>query len=98
MGLKQCPDCTNDISELVEQCPNCGKPISMVMNTELYWYGFKQVRPSPVSEVVICGPFNSYEEAKRDRENSKAWDCQLGVPFKASSKEKALKGVQSTMP
>ena len=81
-----------------KQYPDCDKSISRVMNEELYWYGFKQVRPSSIGDIVICGPFNSYEEAKWDRENSKAWDCQLGVPFKASSEKEALKGVQSTMP
>lgn len=98
MESKKHPDCCKGGSELVKQCQNSSKPISRAISEGLYWYGFKQTRPSSTGGIVICGPFNSYEEAKRDRESSKAWDCQLGVSFKASSKKEALKGVQSTMP
>lgn len=68
------------------------------MNKEFFWYGFRQTRPSPVGGIVICGPFKTYDEAKRDRENSKDWDCQVGIPFNASSKDEAMKQVKTFMP
>lgn len=68
------------------------------MDTVSYWYGFRQTSPAPAGEIVICGPFRDYEEAKRDRENSKAWDCQVGIPFPASTKEEAMKLVKPFMP
>lgn len=66
------------------------------MNNDSYWYGFRQMRPP--GEIVICGPFDSHDEAIRDREISKASDCQVGIPFTASSKEVALKRVTTFMP
>jgi len=66
------------------------------MNEDYYWYGFRQM--GPPGEIVICGPFKSYDEAKRDRENSKAPDCQVGIPFNAPSKDEAMKRVKAFMP
>lgn len=68
------------------------------MNTDYYWYGFRQTQPPPAGEIVICGPFKTLEDAKRDRENSKAWDCQVGVPFVAATKEEAVKRGKPFMP
>ncbi|MFZ2958930.1 MAG: hypothetical protein WA705_18735 [Candidatus Ozemobacteraceae bacterium] len=68
------------------------------MNKELYWYGFRQTQPPPAGEIAISGPFESYDEAKVNRENSKAWDCQVGIPFSAPTKEDAMKRVKPYMP
>jgi len=46
---------------------------------------------------VLCGPFHSYEEAKRDRKDSKEWDCEVGIPFSAATREDAWKQVKTYM-
>jgi hypothetical protein len=56
-----------------------------------YWFGFRQTYPTPPGSVVVCGPYDSYEEAKIEREKAKAWDCSVSIPFTANSKEEAFK-------
>lgn len=48
--------------------------------------------------LLLCGPFRSYEEAKRNREDSKEWDCEVGIPFRAANREEALQRVRTHMP
>lgn len=48
--------------------------------------------------LLLCGPFRSYEEAKRNREDSKEWDCEVGIPFRAANREEALQQVRTHMP
>lgn len=67
------------------------------MREIFYWFGFRQTYPKPRGEVVLCGPFHSYDEAKRDRENSKEWDCEVGIPFSAATREDAWKQVKTYM-
>ena len=59
-----------------------------------WYYWFRQTTPKPPGGWVLCGPFETYEVAKRDREISKAWDAELSVPFSASSQEEAEKKAQ----
>lgn len=54
-----------------------------------YFYKFRQTSPKPPGAWVLCGPFESYEAAKADRQNSKQWDCELTSVFSASSKADA---------
>jgi hypothetical protein len=58
-------------------------------NKAKYWFGFRQTHPQPPGRAVACGPYNSYEEAKLEREKAKAWDCSVSVPFTAMTKEEA---------
>jgi hypothetical protein len=54
-----------------------------------YYFKFRQTSPSPASQWVLCGPYNSRKEAEAERRRSKAWDCELSIVFSASSKEEA---------
>lgn len=59
------------------------------MEEKKYWFGFKQTLPKPPGHAIVCGPYNSRDEAMRERENSKAWDCEVSIPFIAASKQEA---------
>ena len=63
----------------------------------LFWFGFKQTIPSPPGNVILCGPYNTYDEAKKERENAKQWDCEVSAPFAAKSEDEALKKAQRLM-
>lgn len=54
-------------------------------------YYFKWRLRNPTGEWVVCGPFGNYDQAKREREKSKAVDVEVTIPFLASSKEEAQK-------
>jgi len=54
-----------------------------------YYFGFRQTSPAPPGQWVICGPYETRDEAISARQNSRAWDCQITVPFVASSEEEA---------
>ena len=54
-----------------------------------YWFGFRQTYPKPPGKAIACGPYDSYEEAKKERNQSKAWDCNVSVPFIADTKKEA---------
>ena len=56
---------------------------------DLHWFGFRQTHPRPPGQVIACGPYRSWEEAKREREKAKASDAEVSVPFVAASKEEA---------
>jgi hypothetical protein len=56
-----------------------------------YYFKFRQIIPRPPGSWVVCGPYNTYDEAKRARETAKAWDAEVSIPFSASSKEEAEK-------
>ena len=57
------------------------------MAGDKWWFGFRQTTPKPPGQAIACGPYESYEKAKDERERSKAWDCE--VPYSASSQEEA---------
>jgi hypothetical protein len=59
------------------------------MDNEKWWFGFRQTSPKPPGQAIACGPFGSYDEAKGERERSKAWDCEVSIPYSATSKEEA---------
>ena len=60
------------------------------MNDKKFWYyGFRQTIPAPPGTAIACGPFESYEKARFNCENSKAWDCELSIPFSAADPEEA---------
>lgn len=56
---------------------------------EKYFFKFRQTSPKPPGQWVVCGPFENYQTAKSERENSKAWDCEVSNVFTAASKEAA---------
>ncbi|RVD58848.1 hypothetical protein EN866_19590 [Mesorhizobium sp. M2D.F.Ca.ET.223.01.1.1] len=57
---------------------------------DIKWYfKFRQIRPRPPGQWVLCGPYETLEKAKAERANSKAWDAEVSVPFGASSREEA---------
>jgi len=37
----------------------------------------------------VYGPYASHEKVKAEREGSKTWDCDVSIPFAASSKDEA---------
>lgn len=59
------------------------------MTTQKYWFGFRQTTPHPPGQVIACGPYTSYEQAKLERERSKAWDCEVSIPFTATTPQEA---------
>lgn len=59
--------------------------------TKEYWFGFKQTFPKPSGRAIACGPYGTRDEAMKEREKSKAWDCVVSVPFIAYSKDEAEK-------
>jgi len=59
------------------------------MAGDKWWFGFRQTTPKPPGQAIACGPYESYEKAKDERERSKAWDCEVSVPYSASSQEEA---------
>lgn len=61
------------------------------MSQDEFWFGFRQTSPPPPGQAIACGPFSSYEQAKIERERSKAWDCEVSTPFQASTKDEADK-------
>lgn len=54
-----------------------------------WWFKFRQIIPRPPGGWVVCGPYSTYEEAKRARESAKAYDAEVTVPFSAASKDEA---------
>ncbi len=56
-----------------------------------HWFGFKL---KSGGKVIVCGPYSSNDEVKLEREKSKAWDCEVSVPFIASTKEEAEERVK----
>jgi hypothetical protein len=54
-----------------------------------YWFGFRQISPKPPGVAVPCGPYNSFDEAKKERERMKAWDSAVSTPFTADTHEEA---------
>ena len=63
----------------------------MTVEETKYWYKFRQVVPQPPGQWVVCGPFETYEEAKKARTASKAYDSEVSVPFTAATTEDAEK-------
>lgn len=59
------------------------------MSEGKWWFGFRQTSPKPLGQAIACGPYESYKKAKVERQNSKAWDCEVSIPYSASSKEEA---------
>jgi hypothetical protein len=63
--------------------------------TAKWYHWFRQTTPKAAGGWVLCGAFETYEDARRDRENSKAWDAELSTPFSVSSREDAEKNPPS---
>ena len=61
----------------------------LMMDSSKYYFGFRQTIPRPPGQWVLCGPYNSSEEAKLEREKAKAPDCQVTVPFIANTLDEA---------
>jgi len=61
------------------------------MSEGKYWFGFRQTIPRPPAKAIPCGPYNSREEADRERQKSKAWDCNVSTVFIAETEEEAYK-------
>lgn len=59
------------------------------MTDEKWWFGFRQTSPKPPGQAIACGPYESYDKAKAERESSKTWDCEVSIPYSAISKEEA---------
>lgn len=53
-----------------------------------YYFGFRVINPT--GSWVVYGPFQTNDEAKREREKAKAIDARVTTPFLAESKEDAL--------
>jgi hypothetical protein len=60
------------------------------MSEGKWWFGFRQTSPKPLGQAIACGPYESYEKAKVEREKSKAWDCGVSILYSDSSKEEAV--------
>lgn len=56
-----------------------------------YFFKFRQTKPSPPGQWITCGPFDTYEQGKAERDKSKAWDAEVGNVFSAASIEEAKK-------
>lgn len=54
-----------------------------------YYFGFRQTIPAPPGQWIVCGPYDTHDQAMSARQNSKAWDCHVTAPFVASSVEEA---------
>jgi hypothetical protein len=59
------------------------------MNEKKWWFGFRQIIPSPPGRGVGWGPYDSYEKALFARERAMTSDCQVSVPFQADSQAEA---------
>jgi hypothetical protein len=59
------------------------------VSEEKWWFGFRQTSPKPPGQAIACGPYESYEKAKAERQKSKAWDCEVSIPYSADSKDEA---------
>jgi hypothetical protein len=55
----------------------------------LYWFKFRQTRPRPPGDWVVCGPYRTMDEAKTARNQAKAYDSEVGIPFSAETKTEA---------
>ena len=51
------------------------------MKCTKYWFGFRQTYPEPPGGIVVCGPFNSLEEAKTEREKTRQTICHFEPSF-----------------
>jgi len=61
------------------------------MAEQKYYFGFRQIKPSPPGRWVACGPHDTFEAAMADRASMKAWDSEVDVPMLYASKEEAEK-------
>lgn len=59
------------------------------MSNAKWWFGFRQTIPKPPGQAIACGPYESYDKAKAERKRTKASDCEVSIPFTASSKDEA---------
>jgi hypothetical protein len=59
------------------------------LQEEGFYFGFRQTHPN--GSWVLCGTYKNFEEAKNERERSKAIDAEVTIPFFALSKEDAKK-------
>lgn len=54
-----------------------------------YWFKFRQTIPRPPGGWVVCGPYRSMDEAKAARNQAKAYDSEVSIPFFAATKAEA---------
>tara|TARA_R100000687_G_C6330090_1_gene109205 strand:- start:133 stop:501 length:369 start_codon:yes stop_codon:yes gene_type:complete len=55
-----------------------------------YWFGFRQVIPSPPGQAIAKGPFDSFSEAERESEKFMGPDTVVSAPFIADSEKQAF--------
>lgn len=63
-----------------------------------WWFGFRQILPKPPGRAIAEGPYGSYEDALREGEQAKAWDCTVSVPFIAATEEEAAQKAEQLTP
>lgn len=55
-----------------------------------YWYGFRQIKPSPPGRWVGSGPYESYAAAISAYQSAKLEpDAQVSPPFQANNQAEA---------
>lgn len=55
------------------------------MSGTKYWFGCRQINPEPPGKAITCGPYNSREEAIRERDRARAWNFRITVVFVADT-------------
>ena len=56
-----------------------------------YWFGCRQISPEPPDEAIACGPYDTKEEALRERDRARKWNCRVTIVFTAETEEEAGK-------
>ncbi|MFH1372441.1 MAG: hypothetical protein ABII79_01410 [bacterium] len=67
------------------------------MSDVKYWFGFRQTSPKPPGQAIACGPYSTQEEARIEREKAKAWDCEVSIPYMASTQKEAKEKAKEFM-
>lgn len=68
------------------------------MSNEKYYFGFRQIIPKPPGQAVAYGPYGTFEDAIKARDFEKHnYDCEVSIPFSASTKEEADKKAKHFM-
>jgi hypothetical protein len=61
------------------------------MSKAKYWFGCRQISPEPPGKAIACGPYDTKEEAIRERDRARAWNFRITVVFVADTEEEAGK-------
>ena len=59
------------------------------MSDEKWWFGYLKTTLKLPRKAIACGPYESFDKAKVERESSKAWNCEVSNLFSASYKDEA---------